>query len=140
MASDVVETLAQTHCYTIISSPAPLAAPRPAMTITRNGSGHAIISWSADAGLFKVQKTTSLTSPSWTDVTSGNVATPVDAGAIGATPTYFQLIRQSKDLLVGLGGAGSQPHASFGEVVTTLPALWAGSFFYRPEAGSCRRG
>jgi hypothetical protein len=91
--TNVVVTATQTHCYTIISSPAPLAAPRPVMTITRNGSGHAIISWTADAGLFRVQKTTSLTAPSWTDVTAGNVATPVDGGAIGATPTYFRLCR-----------------------------------------------
>ena len=90
--TNTVVTLPQTHCYTIISSPAPLAAPRPTMTVTKSGT-HAFISWAAEAGLFKVQKTTSLTSPSWTDVTSGNVATPVDAGVIGATPTYYRLIR-----------------------------------------------
>lgn len=90
--TNTVVTQPQTHCYTILSHPAPLAAPRPTMAITRSG-GDAIISWAAEAGLFKVQKTTSLTSPSWTDVTSGNVATPVNAGAIGATPTYYRLIR-----------------------------------------------
>ncbi len=86
-------TLDNTHAYTILSHPVPIAAPQPVMTITKSGA-NAIIAWNADAGLFRVQKTTSLTSPSWTEVTGGvNVATPVDAGAIGATPTYFRLIR-----------------------------------------------
>ncbi len=86
-------TAAQTHCYTIISSPAPVAAPRPALTITRSG-GNAVLSWPAEAGLFTVQRSTSLSPTGWTDVTTGNVAPPVDAGAIGATPTYFQLVRK----------------------------------------------
>lgn len=90
--TNVVVTAPETHCYTIISSPAPKVAPRPTLTITKSGN-HAFVSWEAEAGLFKVQKTTSLTSPSWTDVTAGNVATPVDAGAIGATPTYYRLVR-----------------------------------------------
>lgn len=91
--TNAVVTSPQTHCYTILSHPVPIAAPQPVMTITKSGA-NAIIGWNADAGLFRVQKTTSLTSPSWTEVTGGvNVATPVDAGAIGATPTYFRLIR-----------------------------------------------
>lgn len=90
--TNIPVTQIQTHCYTIISSPAPIAAPRPTMTITKSGT-HAFVSWETAAGLFKVQKTASLTSPSWTDVTAGNAAPPVDAGAIGATPLYYRLVR-----------------------------------------------
>ena len=87
-----VTTGTETHCYTILSSPAPIAAPRPTLTITKSGS-HAFVSWDTAAGLFKIQKTTSLSSPVWTDVTAGNAPSPVDAGAIGATPTYYRAVR-----------------------------------------------
>ena len=92
--TNTVVTANETHCYTIISSPAPIAVPRATMTITKSGT-HAFVSWETAAGLFTVQKTASLTSPSWTDVTpgAGNVAPPVDAGAIGATPLYYRLVR-----------------------------------------------
>jgi hypothetical protein len=83
------------HTYTILSHPAPIAAPSPVVTISRDASGHAIISWSADAGLFTVQKSPTLTSPTWTNVTAGNTVSPVDAGPIGGAPSYFRLVRQN---------------------------------------------
>lgn len=94
--TNTVVTASQTHCYTIIALPAQaqVAAPRPTASVARSATGHAIISWDTAAGLFKVQSTTSLAAPvSWSDVTTGNVASGVDAGAIGNTPTYYRLIR-----------------------------------------------
>lgn len=89
--TNVVVTLAQTHCYTIISHPAPLAAPSPTLTITKSGS-NVDVSWNSEAGLFTVQTRSSLTSGSWANATAGNVAPPVSV-PIGAGPLYFRLAR-----------------------------------------------
>jgi hypothetical protein len=72
----VVTTGTETHCYTIITHPAPLADPVATITAVRSGS-NLNLSWNSDAGLYTVESNTTLGPGGWTPVTSGNVATPV---------------------------------------------------------------
>ena len=73
----VVTAGSDTHCYTIISHPAPLPDPVAQITAVRSGS-NLNLSWNSDAGLFTVESNTAVNAPGgWTAVTSGNVATPV---------------------------------------------------------------
>jgi len=86
------DTQPQQTVYTVISHPAPVAAPQPSVTISRSGS-NVTISWPADAGLFTVQKATSLSGTiAWSDVTTGNVAPPVNV-ALASGATFFRLVR-----------------------------------------------
>jgi hypothetical protein len=84
-------TLPNQHCYTILSHPAPIAAPQPNLTVTRSGNT-VNLSWNPDDGLFIVQSTPSLAG-TWTDVTSQNVAPP-QSFSVAATDTYFRLVRR----------------------------------------------
>jgi hypothetical protein len=96
-------TLANTHCYTVLSHPAPIAAPRPTMTITY-GSPNSTISWQADAGLFVLQATDALEPASWSDVTPQPAITrtayvdPTDQCQMsvpnGTSPKFYRLIRR----------------------------------------------
>ena len=56
-----------TTVYTVISHPAPVAPPRPRMTITLSGN-NVLIAWDADAGLFKLQQAPSMPPAVWSDV------------------------------------------------------------------------
>ncbi len=90
----------ETKLYTVISHPAPVAAPRPVITLARSG-GNEIISWSADAGLFTLQSTPVIAPTSWTAVTPQPAIVPSPGNPyiytmtvpIGTTPTYFRLVR-----------------------------------------------
>ncbi|NOS72077.1 MAG: hypothetical protein HOP33_19400 [Verrucomicrobia bacterium] len=84
-------TAPETTAYTVISHPAPVAAPRPTATMTKTGS-NLNISWNPDHGLFTVQTRSSLTSASWANATAGNVTTPVTIPA-GSGPLYVRLAR-----------------------------------------------
>jgi hypothetical protein len=79
--------------YTILSHPAPVVAPAPAMTATVSGSS-LIVSWPAADGLFTVQTTPQVKSSGtvWTGVTAGNVAPPVTV-PITAANKYVRLMR-----------------------------------------------
>ncbi|HEY5912623.1 MAG TPA: hypothetical protein VJA21_18635 [Verrucomicrobiae bacterium] len=57
----------ETKLYTVLSHPAPVAPVQPTMTVTRSGN-NAIVSWQADAGLFVLQATPTLSPAAWTDV------------------------------------------------------------------------
>jgi hypothetical protein len=90
----------QQTVYTVLSHPAPVAAPRPNMTVTRSG-GNAVISWQQDAGLFVLQSAAPLSPPStWSDVSpqpatvgpvngSYSMTVPISAGN-----KFFRLIRR----------------------------------------------
>jgi hypothetical protein len=82
----------ETTVYTVISHPAPVAAPRPTLSITKPDSSHATLSWNADDGLFTVQTKSPLTSGTWANATAGNVAPPVTL-PIGAGPLFIRLAR-----------------------------------------------
>ena len=93
---------ANQHCYTILSHPAPTAAPRPKMTITP-GSQTTTISWQADAGLFVLQSSPATSPTSWTDVSPQPAITrtayvdPTDQYRMSVTtptsPKFFRLVR-----------------------------------------------
>jgi hypothetical protein len=84
--------------YTIISHPAPMAAPQPNMTITRSGA-NLTISWQQDAGLFTLQSRSSLSSGSWADVSPQPPITGPSGGvytktvSLGAGNLFFRLSR-----------------------------------------------
>ncbi len=84
-------TAAQTHLYTVLSHPAPVAAPRPVLNMTTAGS-NLNLSWNPDDGLFTVQTRSSLTSGDWANATAGNVATPVSVPT-GTGPLFVRLVR-----------------------------------------------
>jgi len=86
-----------TTFYTVISHPAPVAAPRPQMTVSKSGSFFDIY-WNADAGLFTLQSSSSVAPASWSNV-SPQPAT-VSSGsnyemsvALGSGPMFFRLVR-----------------------------------------------
>jgi len=105
-ATSPAVTLANTHCYTILSHPDPKPAPQPEMTLTHS-SPNATVSWLADAGLFTLQSSATPTvADSWTDVSPQPAFTrtgyvdetdryemgvPADA----ATTTFYRLVRRS---------------------------------------------
>jgi hypothetical protein len=102
-ATTAPTTLGNSHCYTILSHPAPIAAPRPNMTITP-GSPNSTISWQADAGLFVLQATATANVPaSWADVSPQPAITrtayvnPTDKYQMSVptptSPKYFRLVR-----------------------------------------------
>jgi hypothetical protein len=82
----------ETTVYTVISHPAPVAAPRPTLSITKPDSSHVTLSWNADDGLFTVQTKSPLTSGTWANATTGNIAPPVTL-PIGAGPLFIRLAR-----------------------------------------------
>jgi hypothetical protein len=92
----------ESHCYTILSHPDPIPAPRPQMTITP-GSQTTTISWQADAGLFVLQSSPAASPTSWTDVSPQPAITrtayvdPTDQYQMSVpTPTapkYYRLVR-----------------------------------------------
>jgi hypothetical protein len=92
-------TTADSHCYTILSHPAPIAAPRPQMTFNPATS---TISWQADAGLFVLEASASLSPASWAPVTPQPAITRsgyVDTNdkfmmtVSATTPQYYRLVR-----------------------------------------------
>ncbi len=86
------DTATETTVYTVISHPAPVAAPRPTITVTKSGS-NLNLSWNPEDGLFTVQTTASLSTPTtWSPATAGNVAPPVSISA-GTGPLYVRLVR-----------------------------------------------
>jgi len=85
-------TPAETTVYTVISHPAPVAAPVPTLSITKPDSSHVTLSWNADDGLFTVQTKSSLVSGTWAAATAGNVAPPVTL-PIGAGSLFIRLVR-----------------------------------------------
>jgi hypothetical protein len=87
----------QTVVYTVISHPAPVAAPRPEMMVTRLESS-AVISWDADAGLFTLQSTPSVLPAAWSDVIPQPGIEKVEnryqmTVPIGGTSLYLRLVR-----------------------------------------------
>ena len=89
--------------YTIINQPAPVAAPRPQMTLVY-GSPNSTISWVADAGLFLLQSSSTPAVPaSWTDVSPQPAIARVGPGnatdqyqmtvPTSAAPNYYRLVR-----------------------------------------------
>jgi hypothetical protein len=86
------------NVYTVINHPAPVAAPRPVMTISSSG-GNVTISWLADDGLFTLQSTTPLEPTAWANVspqpaTSGPVAGLYSMTVpIGSGRVFFRLAR-----------------------------------------------
>src|SRR6185369_14123300 len=78
--TNAVATMDNTHCYTILRHPAPIAAPRPVVTITKSGN-NLNLSWNPDDGLFTVQTRSFVTSGAWANATAGNVAPPVSIPA-----------------------------------------------------------
>lgn len=102
-ATTAPSTAADSHCYTILRHPAPIAAPRPQMTIAY-GSPNSTISWLADAGLFILQSTATPAVPaSWADVSPQPAITrtayvdPTDKYQMsvptGTAPKYYRLVR-----------------------------------------------
>jgi hypothetical protein len=102
-ATNPPTTATETHCYTILRHPQPIAAPRPHMTITY-GSPNSTISWLADAGLFILQSTATPEVPaSWADVSPQPAITrtgyvdPTDMYQMsvpnGTAPKYYRLVR-----------------------------------------------
>jgi len=92
------------HCFTVVSHPAPIAAPRPQVTIA-SGSPNSTISWQADAGLFVLQATaTPEVAASWADVSPQPASTrtayvdPTDKYQMsvptGTGPKFYRLIRR----------------------------------------------
>jgi hypothetical protein len=77
--------------YTVLSHPAPVAAPRPPITITLSGSS-VNLTWPVVDGLFTVQGRNSLASGSWVNLTAQNVPPPVTLSVTNAT-TFFRLMR-----------------------------------------------
>jgi hypothetical protein len=85
-------TPSETTVYTVISHPAPVAAPRPTLNITKPDSSHVTLSWNVDDGLFTVQTKSSPSSGAWANATAGNVAPPVTLPT-GADPLFIRLAR-----------------------------------------------
>ncbi len=98
-----VDTLADTDYFTVISHPAPMAAPVPQMAIARSGN-NAKVSWLADAGLFVLQSSAALPASSWTDVTPQPTIERVGTGdendryqmtvPIGTGKVFWRLLRR----------------------------------------------
>lgn len=94
---------ASTHCYTILSHPAPIPKMQPNMTIIP-GSPNSTISWQADAGLFVLQATATLNPTSWADVSPQPAITrtayvdPTDRYQMsvpnGTAPKFYRLLRR----------------------------------------------
>jgi hypothetical protein len=70
------DSLGEQTVYTVISHPAPVAAPKPTVTITKSGS-NITVNWNAEDGLFTVQTKSNVSPGSWANATAGNVAPPV---------------------------------------------------------------
>jgi hypothetical protein len=90
--TDGPNTPAEQTVYTVISHPAPVAAPVPTVSITKFDSSHLTLSWNPDDGLFTVQTKSSLSSGTWASATAGNVASPVTL-PIGAGSLFIRLVR-----------------------------------------------
>ena len=84
-------SLDQQTVYTVVSHPAPVAAPQPALTITRSGN-NVTLSWDNEAGLFTVQTRSTLGTGTWANATAGNVASPVTL-PIGTGAVFYRLAR-----------------------------------------------
>lgn len=87
--------LSQTQVQTIMGGDFSTFVPRPSLAIQRDPV-HTALSWSMNAATFQLQSATSLTSPSWTNVTNqpapnGNNLT-VTLPSSGAGNKYFRLI------------------------------------------------
>ena len=101
-ATTTPTTADNSHCYTILSHPDPIPAPRPQMKITP-GSQTTIISWQADAGLFVLQSSPATSPTSWADVgpqpaiTRTAYVDPTDQYRMSVTtptsPKFFRLVR-----------------------------------------------
>ncbi len=86
------DSLSEQTVYTVVSHPAPVAAPQPVVTITPAGPGNSFnLSWNPEDGLFTVQTRPSLSSGSWANVTPGNVAPPVNIA--GGSSLFVRLVR-----------------------------------------------
>jgi hypothetical protein len=86
-------TGSEVKAFTIISHPAPVAAPEPVLAVTQVGN-NLNLSWDATAGLFTVQ-TAGQVKPSgtvWANFTGGNVAPPVSV-PIAVTNKFVRLVR-----------------------------------------------
>lgn len=91
------------NLYTVISHPAPVAAPQPQMTIIKSGN-NAVISWLADAGLFVLQSTPAVSPTSWSDAAPQPAIVRVGAGdandryqmtvPVGTDKLFFRLLRR----------------------------------------------
>lgn len=91
------DTAPQTVVYTVISHPAPVAAPAPVMQIERS-SNTAVIRWDAAAGFFALQATPTVSPTAWSSVTpqpdtvqEGNLyrkTVPIGSGSV-----YYRLAR-----------------------------------------------
>lgn len=96
------DTQQETTLYTVINHPAPAAAPKPEMTISKSGST-ATISWLADAGLFVLQSSGTVGS-GYADVSPQPAITRVGAGdendryqmtvPIGSGNVFYRLLRR----------------------------------------------
>ncbi len=84
-------SLDQQTVYTVVSHPAPVAAPQPALTITRSGN-NVTLSWDNEAGLFTVQTRSTLGTGTWANATAGNVTSPVTL-PIGTGAVFYRLAR-----------------------------------------------
>lgn len=84
-------SLAEQTVYTVVSHPAPVAAPQPTVALKRTG-GNIELSWDSDDGLFTVQTRSTVGSGAWVNATAGNVATPVTIPA-GSGPLFVRLVR-----------------------------------------------
>lgn len=84
-------SLSEQTVYTVVSHPAPVAAPQPTVAITKSGS-NLNLNWDGEAGLFTVQTRSSLSSGGWANATAGNVAPPVSIPA-GNGPLFVRLAR-----------------------------------------------
>jgi hypothetical protein len=85
------DTSSMTDVYTVISHPAPVTAPKPAITITKSGS-NVVVDWNVEDGLFTVQTKPSVGPGAWSNATAGNVAPPVTL-PVGAGTQLIRLAR-----------------------------------------------
>jgi hypothetical protein len=76
----------RTFVYTVFTHPAPVDPPKPTITFRTSGST-ATLSYPADAGLFRLQSSTSLVPGSFTDVSPQPARVPLPAFE---TPSTFQ--------------------------------------------------
>lgn len=86
----------RTVVYTIISHPAPVAAPRPSLTVTKSG-GNAVLSWPYDLvtyGFWTLQSSPSISPGSWSPQANVVVvgSTAYSTNAI-AGKNYYRLAR-----------------------------------------------
>jgi hypothetical protein len=86
------DSLNEQTVYTVISHPAPVAAPAPTVSITKVDATHVSVSWDVEDGLFTVQTRSSLSSGAWANATTGNVVPPVSL-TVGADPVFIRLAR-----------------------------------------------